>query len=121
MRSFLWGKIEAIRREPEHVRMRYVFLCLAVSMVFIIGVWILSLSESLHSVTKNTSGAIETVRTSVPKDSVPSLNDLFNQAETLQVDKKETTGEEFFQSQVESKNTGSEGVMEPPKGTPSGN
>lgn len=121
MRSFLWGKIEAIRKEPEHVRMRYVFLCLAVSMIFIVGVWILSLSESLHSVTKNTSGVIETGRASVPENNVPSLNDLFNRADTLQVEGKETTGEEFFQSQVESKNTGSEGVMEPPQGTPPGN
>lgn len=37
-------KIEEIRRKPEHIRLRYAWLCVGVSMVFILIVWFFSLS-----------------------------------------------------------------------------
>lgn len=50
-------KIEAIKRQPEHVRLRYVWLSVFVSMVFIISLWIFSLqvdnknkTESLNQI-----------------------------------------------------------------------
>jgi hypothetical protein len=37
-------KIEEIRRKPEHVRLRYVYLFTAISAVLIIIIWFISLS-----------------------------------------------------------------------------
>lgn len=36
-------KIEEIRKKPEHIRIRYVWMWVAVSMVFIITIWIISI------------------------------------------------------------------------------
>jgi Na+/H+ antiporter NhaC len=38
-------KIEAIRQKPEHIRMRYVWVMVAISMFFIIIIWLISLSS----------------------------------------------------------------------------
>lgn len=40
-------KIEEIRRKPEHIRMRYVLGGVAVSMFFIVIIWLFSLSETM--------------------------------------------------------------------------
>jgi predicted PurR-regulated permease PerM len=37
------GKIEEIRKQPEHIRLRYVWGAVAVSMIFIIIIWIFSM------------------------------------------------------------------------------
>jgi predicted PurR-regulated permease PerM len=42
-------KIEEIRKKPEHIRMRYVWGSLAISMFFIIIIWIFSMFMLLHS------------------------------------------------------------------------
>ena len=39
----LLEKIDAIRQQPEPVRLRYVWLCVSVSMFFVFTLWILSL------------------------------------------------------------------------------
>lgn len=38
-------KIEAIRKEPEHVRVRYVWILTGVCMFFVILIWIFSLKQ----------------------------------------------------------------------------
>jgi hypothetical protein len=38
-------KIDVIRRQPEHVRLRYVWTCVALSMVVIVAVWIFSVAS----------------------------------------------------------------------------
>lgn len=40
------GKVEEIRKKPEHIRMRYVWFFVAVSMLFVIIIWIFSLVTS---------------------------------------------------------------------------
>lgn len=39
----LMQKIEEIRNKPEHIRMRYVWASVLVSMIFIIIIWIFSM------------------------------------------------------------------------------
>lgn len=46
----LGRKIEEIRKKPEHIRIRYVWTFVAVSMLFIIIIWIFSLSESFKKI-----------------------------------------------------------------------
>jgi hypothetical protein len=36
-------KIEKIRKEPEHIRLRYIWLAVFISMFLIVMLWILSL------------------------------------------------------------------------------
>ena len=47
-------KIEEIRQKPEHERIRYVWGMVAVSMFFVILLWIVSLKDNFSS---NYSGA----------------------------------------------------------------
>jgi hypothetical protein len=42
-------KIEKIREKPEHIRLRYVWLAVAISMFFILIIWFLSLRSGLGS------------------------------------------------------------------------
>lgn len=40
----LQEKIEEIRRKPEHIRIRYVWMWVGISMVFVLAIWLASLS-----------------------------------------------------------------------------
>lgn len=42
----LTEKIENIRRKPEHIRLRYVWAMVAISMFFVIIIWFFSLKSS---------------------------------------------------------------------------
>lgn len=42
----LQNKIEEIRRKPEHIRLRYVWALVAISMFFVIIIWFFSLKAS---------------------------------------------------------------------------
>ena len=61
-------KIEDIRRQPQHVRLRYVWLCVSLSMLLIVIIWIFSIA-SLFKQEKNTASS----------DSSGSVTDLKNQ------------------------------------------
>jgi ABC-type transport system involved in multi-copper enzyme maturation permease subunit len=41
----LQDKIEAIRRKPEHVRLRYVWIMVIIVMLFILIIWFFSLKS----------------------------------------------------------------------------
>ena len=48
-------KVEEIREQPEHVRMRYVWLAVGVTMFLVIFIWLISLRTTflqMHSDTK---------------------------------------------------------------------
>lgn len=111
MTTSLWEKIEAVRGEPEHVRMRYVVGCVSVSMVFIIGIWLLSVSENVSTTVSDFPQAMEQGKNIT--GGAPSLNDLFEQSAPLRIEGKSTEGGEFFDQQLNNReNTGtqSEGV-----------
>lgn len=100
MARSLWEKIEWIREQPEHIRMRYVFGCLLVSMAFIVGIWLLSLKESFRSIGRDVPAAVEQGKELLPGGETPSLNDLLEQAAPLRTDgQDEKTGQEYFEEQ----------------------
>lgn len=112
----LWEKIEWIRKQPEHIRMRYVFGCLAVSMAFIVGIWLLSLKESFRSISKDVPAAVEQSKELLPDGGTPSLSDLLEQAAPLRVDgQNEKTGQEYFEEQfrTQMEDTGSDTAQQP--------
>jgi hypothetical protein len=97
----LWGKIEAIREQPEHIRMRYVIGCLAVSMFFIVGIWLLSLGESFQSIGSDVPAAAQRGKDLLPKDQ-PSLGDLIQSAKPLQADSQSgQTNADYFNEQFQ--------------------
>lgn len=63
-------KIEEIKRKPEHVRLRYVWFFVAVSMVGILAIWVFSLKANIG----NVSSGIDNVR---------SANDFSTVAESI--------------------------------------
>jgi hypothetical protein len=101
----IWEKIEEARRQPEPVRMRYALICIAVSMLFVIGIWMLSVRESFHSVSRDVPQAIEKGKRLAPDAAPsPSLSDMLKQASPLRVDSgEETTGDQFFQDQMKAR------------------
>ena len=61
----LYEKIEEIRAKPEHIRIRYVWAMVAITMFFVVLIWIFSLMSG-----QNTGS-------SIPKETVDS--DIVNQ------------------------------------------
>jgi hypothetical protein len=45
----LYEKIEEIRSKPEHIRMRYVWVMVVVTMIFVVLIWIFSLMSSQNN------------------------------------------------------------------------
>jgi hypothetical protein len=46
-------KLEDIKRQPEHIRMRYVLGCVFVSMIFVLIVWAVSLKKNFESLQRD--------------------------------------------------------------------
>lgn len=102
MKMSLWEKIEAIREQPEHIRMRYVLGCLVVSMLFIIGIWLLSVGESFRSISKEVPAAVDKSKELLPKDSTSSLSGLLEKGTSLKVDNNTNqTNTDYFNEQFQ--------------------
>lgn len=100
MTTALWEKIEAIRKEPELIRRRYVMVCVSISMVFIIGIWLLSVSDTVTTTAEDLPKAMEQGKNMT--GGVPSLNDLFEQSAPLRIETKAEQSNEFIKQQMES-------------------
>lgn len=81
-------KILFIRQQPEEIRMRYLFVCLFVSMFFIIIIWLFSLQESAREITKT---KIILPPTEEIKNEGKSLEALINSDQPLRVDSQGST------------------------------
>jgi hypothetical protein len=112
MEFSLQKKIEAIRRQPELVRKRYVMICVSFSMVVIFGIWLLSVQDSVTTAVKDIPGALEKGKGLT--GGAPSLNDLFEQSAPLRVDNQGVSGSEFFDRELNGKSGTAQG-----EGTPS--
>ena len=102
MEFFLQKKIEEIRREPEAVRMRYAMIGVFASMVFIFGIWLLSVQDGVSTVAEDVPASFGENNDLIGGS--PSLNDLFERAAPLRIDQKPVDGSEFFNQQLEQKN-----------------
>lgn len=71
-------KIEELRAKPEHVRVRYAWAMLAVSMLFVLMIWTFSIKQKVNELFADEVEADEAGSFSVGDSSEkPSLNDLF--------------------------------------------
>ncbi len=89
----LEAKIHEIREQPEHIRMRYVWGALVISMGFIIFIWLLSMRMSFFKMTNDMKKKqtpndiqkrIEEIRTTTPNTQKQpiSIDDLLEQTST---------------------------------------
>lgn len=80
------NKIEEIRREPEHVRIRWVWTYVIFSMLIIVAIWIFSMT-SLFQGDKKIQDAAQTPGINEQlqelKQQAPSLKDLSDQTLTI--------------------------------------
>lgn len=103
-------KIEHIRSFPEHIRLRYTLGAVAACMIFVVGVWILTLRQGFLQISPEVStgkeAAEETLSTlneTLPKaDSLRSLKD---EAESLRVNNNEGNADDFLNKELQEKNT----------------
>lgn len=106
MAERLIRKIEEIRALPEHLRLRYVIGLVAICMIFIIGIWILTLREGflgsvseVNTSTEQAKEGISTVRESFPN--TDSLRTLKEQSEALKVNSGTESAEQFINQELE--------------------
>ncbi len=64
MKALIERKLEEIRGEPEHVRLRYVWGLVAVVMVLVFSFWVMTLRDNLRS--SDTDADIQTLKDSLP-------------------------------------------------------
>ena len=102
MVSRIQQKIEYICRQPEHVKMRYLFLCLGVSMLFIVTIWLISLNESFRRISNQSSESLN-LPDIPPGKTAPSLGDLLEQRSPLRVEEGKTSEEGYFEEQVKAR------------------
>jgi hypothetical protein len=92
-------KIEEIRRKPERIRLRYIWGLVAISMVFIVIIWLLSIRESAKNLHFSNDSNLPDISKSLEeigsiKDSSPSINDIMEN-----VDNSININEESLQDQ----------------------
>lgn len=75
-------KIEQIRKKPEHIRIRYVWGCVAASMVLIVVIWFFSIAAMLKKeMPQNDGDSLNELKTQLSNinQQAPSLKDIGNQ------------------------------------------
>lgn len=103
-------KIEHIRSLPEHMRLRYAFGAVAICMIFVIGIWILTLKQGFlqmsPEVSKGKDQAEETL-SNIPEalPATDTLKSLKENSESLKVNANKDNAEEFLNQELERKNT----------------
>lgn len=94
--------IDEVREKPERERQWYVYGCVAATMVLVLGIWLLSVTESFHSVASETPALKEQVMQALPQSpDTTSLSGLLEQGKSLQVPDKGVGAEDFFESQLQ--------------------
>ena len=83
-------KVHDIRQEPLHIRIRYVWGAVAITMFFVLFIWILSMKMNFLNINTDTQTQesmddlqekIDTIRGDVTEDSI-SIDDLLEQNTT---------------------------------------
>lgn len=118
MRS-LWDTIDEIREKPEGIRRRYMFGYVAVTMFLVLGIWLISLRESLDSVGKMGADA-ERIKNQAAQQVLPgpagarSLSDLLKDDEQLNAGNPAVSAEDFFGSEIRAKEEKKSGEQNSP-------
>jgi hypothetical protein len=102
-------KIEHIRTLPDHIRLRYTIGAVAICMIFVIGIWLLTLKQGLREISPEISeGKEQTGKTfdemgnAFPNTN--SLETLKENSESLRVNNPTDDAEGFLNQEAEKKN-----------------
>lgn len=90
-------KIVEIRKQPEAVRMRYLLLCLGVTMFFVVIIWIFSLKESVNNVSNQ---ELNITIPKLPVEDSKSLETLMKNNEALQTRPEGTMPQTIFEQEA---------------------
>lgn len=94
-------KIEEIRRKPEHIRLRYVWGATAVSMVFVLLIWGVSLSVQKKDFQKNTLGIDDTTLETISTQKDDLQNTAQNIKNSMDKAKEMDTSGDNYQKMLE--------------------
>lgn len=72
-------KLEEIRKQPEHIRMRYLLACVFVCMVFVFFLWVVSLRQNFENMRND--DAVQ--KTMVPEDLQKAMKDIEQQSKEI--------------------------------------
>lgn len=81
-------KLEEIRKKPEHIRLRYVWFFVSISMAFVLAIWIFSMKAGIkqNAGNGNSLGDLSGVVNQIDQqkdslqDSLDSMKDSFTQS-----------------------------------------
>lgn len=82
------SKIEEIRRKPEHIRVRYFWATMIISIIFVLFLWIFSLKENLSSISiqnESTSEITEQIKEEF-SNTQSSITDSFQKSSEIIVE-----------------------------------
>lgn len=82
------SKIEEIRRKPEHIRVRYFWVTMIISIIFVLFLWIFSLKENLSSISiqnESTSEITEQIKEEF-SNTQSSITDSFQKSSEIIVE-----------------------------------
>ena len=101
-------KIVQIQEAPEHIRLRYTLVAVSICMVFVVGLWFLSLKQTLMrgpsaGAQQNTAAVTKTLEEQ--KQSNTSLTELLKRDKSVEVKNNSVTGEEFLQRELQKERT----------------
>lgn len=82
--------------------MRYVLICLCVSMAIIFGIWLLSVKENFQGIARDVPSVTKKGKDALSQTPSTSLNDLLGKDIPLgTTEQKEKTGTEYFNEQFQ--------------------
>lgn len=94
--------IEDVQQKPEFIRRRYMYGCVAVTMVFILGIWLLSITEGFRSAATEAPEIRDQAAQIIPKtESTPSLSTLLDQGKSLQINDTGNQAENYFEKNLQ--------------------
>lgn len=76
-------KIEHIRQQPEAVRLRYVWLCVSVSMFFVFTIWILSVQTNFPKIPTLTETLPSNTNQENTDTTIPSLQEMLQNSSNV--------------------------------------
>jgi hypothetical protein len=110
MRERMVQKIESVRQAPEHIRLRYTLGAVSFCMIFIVGIWFLTLKESINGLSpaaKQKGGELQEVLSEVKKSTpaAPSLSDLKENNQPVTIDGNKPSADDFIENEITKQTT----------------
>jgi hypothetical protein len=99
----LQDKIKEIQQKPEHIRLRYVWGCVAISMFFIVVLWVFSMTAG--RVSSNESGLSESQIMQEFQTQKQSMEEYKNQLKDVQSSFKDLQNQAQNQPESQSQDT----------------